>query len=88
MVLPTPQSEYDIAQKHESDGSWSVYWDGKQVFHATGEYAEFLTHAFCDGLERGITGSKQPLGARSQRRILGWMDYLEAFDTYEDYRGY
>jgi len=77
---------YYIVRKRRGD-SWSVYWDKKRVFHATGESAEALSHTFCDGLERGITGSYQALGSHSRVRIAGWIDYLRGFVDYDDYRG-
>lgn len=81
----TKRRKYHIVRKL-AKGSWSVYWDGKRVFHATGENAEVMSSAFCDGLERGITGSYQALGSHSRIRIEGWMDYLRGFADYEDYR--
>jgi hypothetical protein len=76
---------YNIVRQKDGD-TWRVIWDGTVVFESQGEIGEFTSSAFANGLEQGITGSKQPLGANSRIRIEGWMDYLEAFDSWEDYR--
>lgn len=80
--------KYNIVMKKLSGKAdhWRVYWDGEMVYEATGPNAESSVSSFTDGLERGITGSKESLDANSRVKIKGWMDYLEAFDTYEDYR--
>lgn len=64
--------QYDIVKRQElGEDTWTVSWDGEVIYQCTGEAAEFLTGAFADGLERGITGSKQALDANSRVRLEG-----------------
>lgn len=78
--------KYAIVQKRLAANHWQVWWDGEMVYEHKGEGAEFCSGALADGLERGITGSKRALFANSKIRLEGFMDYLEAFDSYEHWR--
>ena len=77
---------YSLVLKRVDDNHWQVLWDNELVYSAKGEDAELLASTFIDGLERGLRQSKQALGGSSRVKIKGWMDYLEAFPTYESYR--
>ena len=80
-------AKYHILRKKKKNGSWEVWWNGKRVFRSTNiELAENQSAIFADALERGITGSRESLGSHSRVKIRGWMTYLSAFPTYEDYR--
>lgn len=76
---------YNIIREKIKDG-WQVLWDDRVVYKSHGRDAEWTSGAFANGLEMGITGSKEPLHARSKITIKGWYGYLDAFDSYEDYR--
>lgn len=60
-----------VLKKTPGENEWSVIWDDVEVYRRSGEDAEFYVGAFADGLERGITGSRDPLCANSQVRING-----------------
>ena len=77
-------TKYKLIQICNDDNTWSIEWNDDVVLHAV---PEEIAAAFIDGLERGITGSKQSLGSNSRREFRGWMDYLEAFADYDDYMG-
>ena len=74
--------KYKLVQICNDDNTWSIEWDDVVVLRNTTEH---IASIFIDGLERGITGSKQSLGSNSRREFRGWMDYLEAFADYDDY---
>lgn len=79
------RAKYEIIRQKDGD-TWRVIWDGTVVYETHNpEDGEFTSGAFAEGLEMGITGSKQPLGSHSRIKVKGWMDYLDAF-TYEDFR--
>ena len=78
--------KYKIVLKCISKNHWQVWWNGDMVYECKNEDAQRYASTFADGLEQGLTGSKTKLYANSRIKIKGWMDYLEAFDTYEDYK--
>ena len=77
---------YKIVRR-KTDAGWQVEWDGEKVFEDKSGRAESTSHAFAQALEMGIVGSKEPLYANSRVEIKGWMDYLSAFGSYEEYKG-
>lgn len=78
--------KYSITKKNIGGDHWQVWWNGECVYDANSSIAQWTAHTFADGLERGITENKQSLGANSKIKIEGWMDYLETFNSYEEYR--
>lgn len=78
---------YEIIKRRTGGNAWEVWWDGVRVWKGTGPDAQYFAGNFADGLERGITGSKHSLMANSQVKLEGFMTYLEAFDSYEDFKG-
>lgn len=79
-------NKYKIVKKCVKNDHWQVWWDDTLVYEANNPNAQHIAHIFAKGLEQGILGSKQSLGSNSKIRIEGWMDYLGAFDSYEEYR--
>lgn len=85
--IDATEVQYKIVRRCLSKDHWQVWWEDKMVYESKSDVAEWTSGAFADGLERGITGSKHALYAKSKVKLEGFMSYLEAFASYEDYKG-
>lgn len=78
---------YKIVIKCVAKNHWQVWWNDNLAFESKAwNYAESQARCFADGLEQGITGNKEKLYGNSRIITVERTDYLDEFDTYEDFK--